>query len=216
MIRLVIFDLDGTLLNTIDDLAASTNHALRQHHYPEHDESAFPYFVGNGINKLLERAMPEAERTPEKIQELRRNFIDHYSRHCTDLTRPYEGIPELLQVLHKRDIRLAVASNKYQEGTEKLTRHFFKSIPFAAVLGQRTGIAVKPDPAIVNEILLSTGCSPADTLYIGDSGIDMQTALNSGADPVGVTWGFRTQKELEENGAHYIVGHPNDIIRLLD
>lgn len=216
MTRLVIFDLDGTLLNTIDDLAASTNYALRQHRYPEHEKSAYPYFVGNGINKLMERAMPVAERTPEKIQELRRDFIHYYSLHSADFTRPYEGIPELLQALHNRAIRLAVASNKYQEGTEELVRHYFNAIPFQAVLGQRAGIPVKPDPAIVNEILSSTGLLPADTLYVGDSGVDMQTALNSGIDPVGVTWGFRTQKELEENGARYIVEHPREIIRLLD
>lgn len=216
MTRLIIFDLDGTLLNTIDDLAASTNYALRQHRYPEHGKSAYPYFVGNGINKLLERAMPEAERTPEKIQELRRDFIGYYSLHSTDFTRPYEGIPELLQALHDRGIQMAVASNKYQKGTEELIRHYFNAIPFQAVLGQRTGIPVKPNPAIIDEILSATGFTPADTLYVGDSGVDMQTALNSGVGPIGVTWGFRTQKELEENGARYIVEHPREIIRLLD
>lgn len=197
MKQLVIFDLDGTLLNTIADLAQSTNHALARLGYPTHPTDAYRLMVGNGINKLFERALPEGEKTQENIMRVRAEFLPHYDAHNADLSCPYPAIPELLAHLQEAGIKIAVASNKYQRATEKLVAHYFPLIQFAAVLGQREGIAVKPDPAIVHDILRTSGIDAAHTLYVGDSGVDMQTALNAGVTACGVTWGFRSQSELE-------------------
>ena len=141
MTRLVIFDLDGTLLDTIDDLAASTNYALRRNGYPEHELAAYRYFVGNGVAKLIERALPEAERSAQNVERLRRDFVEYYTEHSADLTKPYPGIRETVSELGRRGIVRAVASNKYQAATEKLVAHFFGEETFRVVLGQREGIA---------------------------------------------------------------------------
>ncbi len=211
MIELIIFDLDGTLLNTLDDLAVSANYALRQHGYPEHELNAYRYFVGNGITKLIERALPEEARREDIILRLRKEFVTYYQRHKTDLSHPYPGITELLTQLRRQKICLAVASNKYQQGTRELIDHFFERNLFSVVFGQRENIPVKPDPAIVFEILKQTGIKKSATLYVGDSGVDMQTARNSGLTSIGVTWGFRPRQELEENGACYLVDTPEEI-----
>lgn len=211
MIKLVIFDLDGTLVNTIDDLAMSTNYALRQHGYPEHELTAYRYFVGNGITKLIERALPENARQEKIISRLRSEFITYYQQHKTDLSQPYPGIPELLHHLHSQGILLAVASNKYHQGTTELIRHFFGDSLFSIVLGQREGTPAKPDPAIVQEILAATAISNSEALYVGDSGVDIQTARNSNVSSIGVSWGFRSREELETNGADRIANMPRDI-----
>lgn len=197
MKKIVIFDLDGTLLNTIADLATATNQALQHFGYPTHPIEAYRFFVGNGINKLFERALPEAERTEENVLRIRSQFIPYYNVHNADFSTPYPGIPEVLHTLQSHGILLAVASNKYQSATEKLIAHYFPTLRFEKVLGQREGIPVKPDPTIVNDILQATGLSATDALYVGDSGVDMQTALHAGVDAVGVTWGFRPRTELE-------------------
>jgi len=215
MIKLIIFDLDGTLLNTIDDLAASVNHVLRKYDYPEHKIPAYQLFVGNGIKKLIERALPENERQEATIFKLKEEFVVYYQQHKAELTRPYDGILDLLSQLHQRGIILAVASNKYQQGTAELVNHFFGKELFAVVLGQRENVPVKPDPIIVNDILKQTGIAASDTLYVGDSGVDMQTAKNSCITSVGVTWGLRLRKELEENGACHIVDHASEIVGFL-
>lgn len=214
-IRLIIFDLDGTLLNTISDLAHSTNYALKQNGFPEHPVEAYPYFVGNGINKLFERALPENEKTSENIARVREAFLPYYDKHNTDYTQPYEGIHELLQTLQSEGFMLAVASNKYQSATEKLIQKRFPDLSFTAVFGQREGIPVKPDPTIVCDILEIAGVSPNETLYIGDSGVDMQTAANSRITSIGVTWGFRPREELQTNGADYLVDSPAEILAII-
>lgn len=211
MKKLVIFDLDGTLLDTVKDLAACVNYALETRGCPTHDIDAYKHFVGNGINNLLKRASPENMRTEEDIQLMRELFIPYYAEHDMDYTRPYDGIPQLLEQLQDKGVKLAVASNKYQSATEKLVKIFFPAIKFEAVLGQREGVPVKPDPTIVFEILDSTGTGAADTLYIGDSGVDMQTASRAGVESAGVTWGFRTEEELRENGSIHIVSNPDEI-----
>lgn len=215
MIRLVIFDLDGTLLDTIDDLAMATNHALRMCGYPVHEIGAYRFFAGNGINKLFERALPEAERRPENIVRIRKLFLPYYGEHNADLTVPYPGILEVLQHLQRSGVSMAVASNKYQEATERLIGHYFPRIDFVRVLGQREGIAVKPDPAIVFDILESAGVRPEEALFVGDSGVDMQTALRSGLCSVGVTWGFRPKEELLSEGARNVVDHPSELLTLI-
>ena len=197
MKKLVIFDLDGTLLDTIADLAAAANHALQQLGYPTHPVDTIRTYVGNGINKLLERSLPEAERNEEKVMQMRSHFVPYYDKHNADLSCPYPGIVALLEELQHRGVMIAVASNKYQAATTELIKHYFPTIGFIEVLGQREGIAVKPDPTIVFDILKKAEVQPEEVLYVGDSGVDMQTAINSGVDAVGVAWGFRPKAELE-------------------
>lgn len=215
MKKLIIFDLDGTLLNTIDDLAASTNHALASCGYPQHDVEAYPNFVGNGINKLLERALPLASRSDEEVMRLRAHFQPYYDAHNAVFTRPYEGIEALLATLQSRGVMLAVASNKYHSATVELIRHYFPTINFVAVLGQREGIPHKPHPIIVEEIIAVAGVASSDVLYVGDSDVDMQTALAAGVESVGVSWGFRSAECLKEAGANHIIEQASDLIMLV-
>lgn len=215
MKRLVIFDLDGTLLNTIADLANSTNHALKQCGFPEHEVSEYPFFVGNGINKLFERALPEADRNEENILKVRSKFVPYYDKHNADFSTPYPGIPELLETLQRKEFMLTVASNKYQSATEKLIAHYFPAICFVAVFGQREGITPKPDPTIVNDILSIAKVNKEEALYVGDSGVDMQTAINSGVTACGVTWGFRPRTELEAFNPNYIADRPEEILTFI-
>lgn len=210
--KLVIFDLDGTLLDSIDDLAASTNHALQLHGYPQHERATYRYFVGNGVRKLIERALPEDARQADNINHLLQDFLAYYQTHKTVYTRPYQGIPETLAQLHAAGIQLAVASNKYHQGTLELIHHYFGEKLFSIVLGQREGIPVKPDPAIVHDILTQTALPANRTLYVGDSGVDMQTAINSRLTSIGVTWGFRPRTELEANSANYIINSPSELL----
>lgn len=204
-IKLVIFDLDGTLLNTIGDLAEAANHMLAQRGLPLHDYPTYCTFVGNGIMRLVERALPEALRTVEYVASARRDFLDYYIQHIDLKSVPYAGIPELLAALQQQGIRLAVASNKFQAGTEKLIRSFFPDIHFEVVFGQRPDVPLKPDPAVVEEILALTGVARSEVLYVGDSGVDMQTAHAAGLRAVGVTWGFRQRKELLQAHADRLV-----------
>ena len=197
MKKLVIFDLDGTLLDTIADLAESANYALKQLGYPTHDVETIRTFVGNGINKLLERALPSYEQTEENVIRMRSHFVPYYDVHNADLSSPYPGIVNLLEDLQAKGIQIAVASNKYQAATVKLVKQYFPNIDIVEILGQREGINVKPDPTIVFDILKKAKVSFEETLYVGDSGVDMQTAINAGIDAVGVTWGFRPRAELE-------------------
>lgn len=215
MKNLVIFDLDGTLLNTIVDLANSTNYALDQMGFPTHEVSEYNFFVGNGIHKLFERALPEGEKTEENIRKVREVFLKHYDSHNTDQSTPYPGIPELLAALQEKGIKLAVASNKYQAATRKLIAHFFPTIRFTEILGQREGVKVKPDPTIVYDILAQAKLSKEETLYVGDSGVDMQTAINSGVTACGVTWGFRPRAELEKFSPDHIAEKAEDILSFL-
>jgi phosphoglycolate phosphatase len=215
MKKLVIFDLDGTLLDTVMDLAAATNHALEKCGFATHPAEAYYNFVGRGINNLFRAALPEQERTDENVSRMHTFFIPYYNNHNTDRSHPYTGIHELLSTLTEKGIRLAVASNKYQQATEKLIRHFFPTIPFAVVLGQRDGFPLKPDPAIVDLICKKTGVQTNEVLYVGDSGIDMQTAVNACVESVGVTWGFRPVSELKASGANHLAEVPDDILLYL-
>lgn len=213
--KLVIFDLDGTLLNTIGDLAVACNAMLALRALPQHTYEEYCHFVGNGILRLVERALPEPLRTPENVALARADFVKYYTEHIDVHTKPYAGIPELIDELHRRGILLAVASNKFQAGTEKLIRLFFPTAPFAVVFGQREGVPLKPDPAVVGEILARTGVTREETLYVGDSGVDMETAAAAGVRSVGVTWGFRSREELVQAGAQHLVDHPAQITALL-
>ena len=215
MKKLVIFDLDGTLLDTIADLAESANYALKQLDFPTHPVDAIRTFVGNGINKLLERALPAHEQTEENIMRMRSHFVPYYDIHNADLSTPYPGIVSLLEDLQAKGILIAVASNKYQEATVKLVKQYFPNIDFVEILGQREGINVKPDPSIVFDILQKANLSKENVLYVGDSGVDMQTAINAGVDAVGVTWGFRPRAELESFRPMGLIDKAEDLLEFI-
>ncbi len=215
MKKLAIFDLDGTLLNSIDDLGHAANYALEKNGYPTHSIASYPFFVGNGVRRLIERVLPEDARTVNIVDRLLVHFKEYYNEHNTDFTVPYQGIPELLNKLSAHGVAIAVASNKYQQATEKLINHYFPNISFVAVEGQKDNVPVKPDPSIVFEILSKAKMPKADTIYIGDSGVDMETARRACVDSVGVTWGFRPEKELIESHADNIVNSPSEIAALV-
>lgn len=213
--KLVIFDLDGTLLNTIGDLAVACNDVLRRYNLPEHKIEEYYTFVGNGIPKLIERSVPEQDRTPEYVEKLKIEFMDYYKSHLHDETFPYEGINELLAELQKREVMIAVASNKFQAGVETLLDYFFPSINFVARFGLSEEVPAKPNPLMVSRILAIANAKKEETLYVGDSNVDMVTAINSGLKPIGVSWGFRSKEELVSNGAWKIVDKPEEILDLL-
>lgn len=215
MKKLAIFDLDGTLLNSIDDLGHAANYALEKNGYPTHSIASYPFFVGNGVRRLIERVLPEDARTVNIVDRLLVHFKEYYNEHNTDFTVPYQGIPELLNKMSAHGVAIAVASNKYQQATEKLINHYFPNISFVAVEGQKDNVPVKPDPSIVFEILSKAKMPKADTIYIGDSGVDMETARRACVDSVGVTWGFRPEKELIESHADNIVNSPSEIAALV-
>lgn len=216
MKQLVIFDLDGTLINSIKDLGVATNVALEKNGFPKHPLEAYPMYVGNGVNKLIERALPENQRNEAMIKKIRVDFTEYYDQHNIDYTHPYDGILELLQHLQDNGIDIAVASNKYDAAVKAIVTALFPTIKFAAIEGQKEGVPVKPDPSIVFEILAATQAKKQDVLYVGDSGVDMETARRACVDSVGVTWGFRSVEELRANYANHIVNKPAEIIPLLD
>ena len=213
---IIIFDLDGTLINTIDDLGQACNYALAACGFPTHKIEDYPRLVGNGINKLIERALPEKLRQEETVMQVREYFVPYYDEHNCDYTRPYEGIPQLLKTLKEQGHFLAVASNKYQAATEKIVAQLFPGI-FDIVLGERENIARKPDPQIVYDILstLNTQLSTTNCLYIGDSLVDAQTAKAANLPFVACTWGFCTREQLLTVTPDHMVNHPLEILTLI-
>ena len=215
MIQLVIFDLDGTLVNTIPDLADSVNFSLNRNGFPTHGYTDYPGFVGNGIYKLIERALPADHRDTDTILSVKEVFVKYYMKHCVDKSAVYQGVDNLLHQLCDKGVKVAVASNKVHVATLHMMKVIFPDIPFACVLGQRNGVPTKPDPAIVFEILRTTNVNPNEVLYVGDSGVDMQTAHNAGLAAVGVSWGLRPVSELQQFEADYIIDEPSELLRLL-
>ena len=213
MKQLAIFDLDGTLLNTIGDLGASTNYALKKLGFQEHPLSAYNYMVGNGVRKLIERAEPDADSS--QIEEMLGYFREHYDEHCLDTTRPYDGIPELLAQLNGLNVKLAVATNKYQSAADKIISHFFPDISFVAVMGQTDDRPTKPDPSVVFAILSGTPTPKKNVMLIGDSAVDIETARRACGESVGVTWGFRPVSELRKAYADHVVSTPAEILNFL-
>ena len=213
---IVIFDLDGTLLNTIDDLGYACNYALEQTGYPTFPIEDYPAKVGNGINNLIRRALPETERTEENILRVRAHFVPYYNAHNCDFTRPYKGIPELLATLKAQGHLLAVASNKYQAATEKIVEHFFPGL-FDVVFGEREGIERKPNPQIVYDIVskLSPLNAKCSSLYIGDSLVDRDTAQNAHVPFVACSWGFVPRETLLRAGVTRIIDSPEEVINEL-
>lgn len=213
--RLFIFDLDGTLLNTIGDLATACDHMLALRGLPQHTYEEYCSFVGNGIMRLVERALPEELRTAEYVAEARKDFVDFYIEHIDHKTVPYEGMVELLGDLQRDGARLAVASNKFQAGTEKLIRKFFPEIDFVEICGNREGVPLKPDTALVDMIIAKAGVERKACTMVGDSGVDMQTAHNAGIRSVGVSWGFRSRKELEQLAPDAIADNIKELREIL-
>ena len=216
---LIIFDLDGTLINTIDDLGQACNHALSACGFPTHQIADYPRLVGNGINRLIERALSAEHRNEATVLRVREHFVPYYDAHNCDLTSPYKGIPELLQALKAQGHRLAVASNKYQAATEKIVAQLFPGI-FDVVLGEREGVKRKPDPQIVYDIVEAMrreGDEAIDKgiLYVGDSLVDAETAKAAGATLVLCTWGFCTEEQLKTAQPNYMIQHPSELLNII-
>jgi len=211
-IELYIFDLDGTLLDSIDDIAYSMNYVLERHSFPTHPRNAYFYFVGNGARLLVERALPETSRAKQQIDTLLPEFMEFYDKHKADRTRPFEGLVDTLRTLQDRGVRFAVASNKPHEVMPSLMRSYFPDISFSVVFGHRKGHPVKPDPEIVLDILSCTGVDPQKVLYVGDTAVDVETAHAAGVRMAGALWGFRTRKELEDAGADLLLGDPSELL----
>lgn len=214
MYKLAIFDMDGTLLDTIDDLAVACNRALRLSGYPEHPREAYKLFVGSGAQKLILRALPPDVRDTAAIQRVAAAFHEYYSRHAQDLTKPYDGVAEVLAALKAAGVRIAVLSNKPDEYVGALSDRYFPGLVDVSY-GQREGVPIKPDPAAVFEIMGLFGLRAEECVYIGDTGVDMRTGAGAGLTTVGVLWGFRTKRELEDNGAKVIIHNPSDLIKII-
>jgi len=214
MTKLVIFDLDGTLLDTREDIANACNHALKMCGCPERDLNEYNMLVGRGIYNLFRGALPAGMRCEDMVMKMKDYFIPYYGIHIDDCTKPYPGIISMLDRLTEKGISLAIASNKYQEGTESLVRKFFGSYEFSSIIGQREGHPIKPDPSIIYEAMNKIpGISSDEVIYCGDSDVDMMTGINAGVKTIGVEWGFRTRDELMGCNPWMIVENPEEILK---
>ena len=212
MIKLIIFDLDGTLLDTREDIADACNYALRMCGHPERDLTEYNMLVGRGIYNLFRSALPPESRSDESVLEMKSHFVPYYNSHICDKTKPYTGIIEMLDILAKEGITFAIASNKYQEGTEILVKKLLSRYGFIRILGQRDNKPIKPDPEIINEIMSAVpGIKAEEVIYCGDSDVDMQTGINAGIKTSGVTWGFRTREELRAYDPWLLAEKPEEI-----
>ena len=212
----MIFDLDGTLLDTRADIADACNYALRMCGCPERKLEEYNMLVGRGILNLFRGALPEGRKDEETVMKMKEHFVPYYNAHIDNLTRPYDGIMEMLDAIVREGIHLAIASNKYQEGTETLVRKYFGAYDFVRILGQREGKPIKPDPEIIHEAMESLpGTTAAEVMYCGDSDVDMQTGINAGVRTIGVEWGFRTREELSAYNPWLMVERPDEIVKAI-
>ena len=215
MIKTILFDLDGTLLNTIDDLADAANWVCTQHGWPTFPVETYKHFVGNGIPKLVERFSPENARTPEQLAATLAEFSARYDAHKEDKTAPYPGILELLAALKAEGVQTAVFSNKADTFCGKIIEHYFGPDRFSLVRGSRPGVPTKPDPAGVYSLMADLGADPQSTLFVGDSDVDILTGHNAGLPALGVLWGFRGEAELTAASADALAAKPEDILTYL-
>lgn len=211
MFKAILFDLDGTLTNTLEDIAAAMNRALRLHGLPEWPVEAYRYLVGNGAKVLSERCVRDRQALAPVV---RQTYQAYYQTHNLVRTQPYKGVPELLRALAAAGIALAVLSNKPDADTKAVVCHFFPDVPFRVVRGQVEGVPVKPDPAGAIAVAREMGVAPGDFLYLGDTAVDMRCALAAGMHPVGALWGFRTAEELRDSGAEALVQQPGELLAL--
>lgn len=212
MIKTILFDLDGTLLNTIDDLADAGNWVCAQHGWPTFTVEQFKHMVGNGIPKLIERFSPESARTPDQLAATLAEFTARYDAHKEDKTAPYPGIPELLDALKAEGIQTAVFSNKADPLCGKIIEHYFGAGSFSIVRGNRPGVPTKPDPTGVYSLMKDLGAEKDSTLFVGDSDVDILTGHNAGLPAMGALWGFRGRAELTAAGADALAAVPTDIL----
>lgn len=216
MQKAVIFDLDGTLSNTLADLGDATNSVLRELGLPVHDYDAYKIFIGNGMKMLMARALPGDRRKEETIQSALAAMEEIYSRNWKNKTHVYEGVGELLDEIEGRGLPMAVLSNKPDRFTKQTVQSFFPSRRFVVARGARDGIPKKPDPTTALEVAGEMGCQPEDICYLGDTSTDMQTARRAGMFPVGALWGFRSAEELKEHGAEHLISHPRELLAFLE
>ncbi len=218
MVKLVIFDLDGTLLNTIADLAEASNYALSQQGLQGHSVEEYTKMVGHGVRNMLTSALEKTlgkASSSAQVDKALEDFTPYYVEHIDVHTKPYPGMVELLNELAHKGIGVAVASNKFQEGTEKLIGEFFPRVDFVSVFGNKPGLPLKPCAEVVNMILKTAGVECSECLYVGDSSTDVKTAQNAGVVCAGVTWGFRPESDLREAGANYIVKSATELAALI-
>ena len=213
MVRAVLFDLDGTLTNTLEDIADAMNRSLRLHGLPEWPLDAYRYLVGDGAKKLAKRAVRDRQELALSVQQ---EYQAYYQEHTRVKTQPYAGVPEMLRALQDKGLKLAVFSNKPDADTKNVVAHFFPDIPWAAVRGQIEGVPVKPDPTGALAVAEALQIPPAEFLYLGDTATDMHCAVNAGMLPIGALWGFRTAEELQSSGARQLVQHPMDVLSCLE
>lgn len=211
----VLFDLDGTLADTLADIAHSMNHVLKTHGYPEHPLEAYRLFVGRGLKDLSLRVLPESHRNAENQNHIHHALIQEYKAHLVDRTRLYPGIPDLLNKLTEARIPMGILSNKADVLTQQIVRTLMQDWTFAIVVGAGGNIPRKPDPAGALHCAKKMGIAPENIWYVGDSGTDMQTAVAAGMHPVGVRWGFRDREEIEANGARYFLEEPIDLLSVI-
>lgn len=211
--KAVIFDLDGTLLDTLEDLADSLNRVLLDKGFPTHPTEAFRYFVGTGAAMLVSRALPSERRNDELNAECLEAFRREYNCNWNVKTKPYNGVSELLDALTAKRIEMAVLTNKPQHFAERCIQEFFSTWKFAVILGQRDGVPMKPDTAGAKEIARCLDISPQEFLYLGDSDVDMRTAVHANMFPVGAMWGFRSERELRESGAVEVISRPTELLK---
>ena len=214
MYRNVIFDLDGTLLNTLDDLGDAGNYACRQMGWPEHPVEAYKYFVGNGMEKLVERFTPPQYRTPDLLKTVYNIFMPYYNEHKEDKTLPYAGIPELLARLKNEGVQIAVLTNKAHHLAGPVMERYFPGM-FPFVQGALPGMPTKPDPTLLHELMERMRAGEEDTLFVGDSNVDIRTAKNGGLTGCGVLWGFRGREELLTEGADHLVETADELAELI-
>ena len=212
MIKLVVFDLDGTLVNSIYDLADSVNSVLSKNGYPTHDTEKYYHFVGNGTVKLIERALGDETDDQKEILRIHEEFLDYYSEHCLDKTIAYNGVYELLRDLADMKVMLSVASNKTDVFTKEIVDKLFSDIQFSEVSGKKDGVPKKPDPQIVFDIMKALNVTADEVLYVGDSDVDVKTGHNAGLPVCGCEWGFRGREELVGAGSDFVVKNPCEII----
>lgn len=213
--KAIIFDLDGTLLNTLDDLGNAVNRVLLDMGFPAHALDEYRSFIGDGVAKLINRALPEKNRDEDTVRACLQGYREDYHKNWNVHTRPYEGIPELLDALKEQGLKVAVLSNKPHDAANLCVTEFLSKWRFDVVLGHRDGTPHKPDPAGALEISKRLNISPAEFLYLGDSGVDMETAIAARMFPVGALWGFREAEELEKSGAQALISHPLEVLNLL-
>ena len=214
MFKVAIFDLDGTLLNTLEDLANACNHALNKFSFPTHNVEEYKKFIGNGIYKLVERALPNNKKDKETVEKVLKTFSDYYNEHMIDMTKPYDGIVDILDELRAKGIKLAVVSNKKHEFTIEIVKKYFGD-RFDIVFGHRENYKEKPDPTSVLEVIEKLNILKSECIYIGDSNVDILTAKNAGVKSVGVSWGFRGREELANEGANYLADNNIELLNII-